>query len=159
MRIDAKVLFGKLPYFVNFHLLHQKLYSTARCEYYYRSYFIILTQDEGVQSSIANISQCGYFLSNHTGCYIAAQFQPSDINDAGKEFNLGDGRVYGGYFNQALEYGVEYYVLLVVHTVFPVSVPQTYNLFSSIDFYPYFYLLLTLVLTYPIPTDQTAIMA
>ena len=99
------------------------MYSTTRHKYYYRSYFIILKLNEEVQTSITNISQCGYFLSNHTGCYITAQFQPSDINGAGKEFNIGDGRVYGGYFNQALDFGVEYNVQLVVHTVFPVGVP------------------------------------
>ena len=65
--------------------------------------------------------QCGYFLTNETDCYIAAQFQPGEIGDSERAFNLGDGKVYGGYFNQVLVNGKNYYVQLAVQTAFPVS--------------------------------------
>ena len=51
---------------------------------------------------------------NNLTCYITAELNSSLITNEGYEFNIGDGKNYGGYNNTRLTVGVEYLVSIGV---------------------------------------------
>jgi hypothetical protein len=68
-----------------------------------------------------NLSNCQQIPTIEYNCYTAAHFPAAEMEMSSTVFNLGDGKVYNGYFNQVWDNEREYDVTLAVQAVFPVS--------------------------------------
>ena len=71
-----------------------------------------------------DLSHCKHIPSNEKDRYTAALFSAAEMEMSSTVFNLGDGKVYNGYFNQVLDNGVEYDVTLAAQVIFPVSTKE-----------------------------------
>jgi hypothetical protein len=65
---------------------------------------------------MVNYSQCGRIPTATFNCYFAAK-----LNESTRLFNVGDGRMYNGFFNQVLEEGAKYIVTLAMKILFQVT--------------------------------------
>ena len=85
-----------------------------------RNFVVIVLQKDIETSKISNYTLCGKIPTAEYNCYFAAKLAEINVPNASRWFNVGDGRIYDGYLNQALEEGTEYTVSLVLEIFFQV---------------------------------------
>lgn len=82
---------------------------------------MIVLQKDKASYKIANYTNCGKVPTAENNCYVAAKLPESNIQNSTRWFNVGDGRIYNGYFNQVLEVGSEYTVTLAMEIFIQVT--------------------------------------
>lgn len=82
-------------------------------------------QECGLQDQLYNYIDAA---SRNQSCYIAATFKSTEIGEDGRDIDVGDGRVKGGYYNAPLQENRGYGIILGAQGHLEVSYISLYNM-------------------------------